>query len=209
MCKKIDLTDKKFERLTVVYRCNYNKRGKSVWHCRCECGNEKDIVSVDLITGGTKSCGCLNSEKKSARITERNKTHGKTYTRLYSIYRSMKYRCYYKGNPSYENYGERGITVCQEWLDDFMNFYNWSMKNGYSDKLTLDRIDVNGNYEPSNCRWAMRKEQQNNMRSNVFLEVNGERHTISEWAENTGLKRSTISSRLRRGKSPEEALKLH
>ena len=121
----------------------------------------------------------------------------------------MKYRCYYQNHPSYKNYGGRGITVCQEWLDDFMNFYNWSMANGYSDELTIDRIDVNGNYEPNNCRWATRKEQQNNMRNNVFLEANGERHTISEWSEITGINRSTISNRLRRGKSIKEAIGLH
>ena len=209
MSKKIDLTGRKFTRLTVINRCDYNRRGKSVWHCKCDCGNEKDVVSVDLINGGTKSCGCLNSEKKSKRITDRNRTHNKTHTRLYSIYRSMKYRCYYKNNPSYNNYGGRGISVCEEWLNDFMAFYNWAMDNGYKDGLTIDRINNNGNYEPSNCRWATRKQQQNNMRSNVFLEVDGEKHTIAEWSEITGLNHSTICGRLRRGKSPKEAIKVY
>ena len=117
-------------------------------------------------------------------------------TRLYSIYKGMKDRCRYKSNDNYNRYGGRGIRVCEEWLSDFMSFYNWALKNGYKDNLTLDRIDSNGNYEPSNCRWQTYKEQANNTRRNHFITFNNETHTLTQWAEKIGMKRSTLSNRI-------------
>lgn len=111
----------------------------------------------------------------------------------------MKTRCYNKNYEHFKHYGERGIKVCEEWLNDFMTFYNWSMSNGYKDNLTIDRIDVNGNYEPSNCRWLTNEEQQNNKRRNIRLTYNGKTQTITQWARELGIKRELIERRHRRG----------
>lgn len=128
-------------------------------------------------------------------------------TRIYSIYKGMKDRCRYKTNDNYMRYGGRGIRVCEEWLSDFMSFYDWAINNGYKDGLTLDRIDSNGNYEPSNCRWLTYKEQANNTKRNNYITFNNETHTLTEWAEKLGLKRSTLTTRIhRQGWSIEKAL---
>ena len=144
----------------------------------------------------------------------KNKTyHGKSNTRLYHIYASMIQRCYNTNCNSYKNYGERGITICQEWLDDFMNFYNWSMDNGYDElagfgKCTIDRIDVNGSYEPNNCRWVDSKTQCRNKRDNVYYFVNGKKYTLAELSEMSGIPLSALNSRIYElGWSVERAIK--
>ena len=203
MSKFIDLTGRRYGRLTVIERaCREDKR-RVYWVCRCDCGNYSFVSGDDLKSGNTKSCGCLNSEKLKAGI---NVKHGMCYTPLNGVWRAMKRRCYYKKDSRYENYGGRGITVCDEWKDDFQAFYNWAMTNGYREGLSIDRIDVNGNYEPVNCRWATDKEQANNTRSNHFLTYNGETHTISEWAEIVGMKRDTLKRRIYSGWTIEKAL---
>lgn len=123
--------------------------------------------------------------------------HGMIHTRLYSIWHCMKVRCYIKSCLSYHNYGGRGITICNEWKNDFMSFYNWAINNGYNDTLTIDRIDVNGNYEPSNCRWANKKEQDNNRRTSCFIEYNGIKKTVQQWAEEKGINNNTLRKRIR------------
>ena len=133
--------------------------------------------------------------------------HGGVGTRLYRIYRNMIERCYYANNDHYARYGGRGISVCDEWQRSFASFRAWAMATGYSDKLTLDRIDYNGNYEPENCRWLSMKEQSNNKRNNRYVEYNGEVHTVSEWADIIGVKYPTLAARLGRlGWSVERAL---
>ena len=133
--------------------------------------------------------------------------HGLSHTRIDNIYKSMISRCYHKENNRYARYGGRGIGVCDEWLRDKTKFFEWAFANGYSDDLTLDRIKVNENYSPNNCRWATQKEQQNNRTNPIHLTVDGVTHTISEWSEITGIKRSTIWSRLNKGYPPELVLK--
>ena len=133
--------------------------------------------------------------------------HGLSHTRIDNIYKSMISRCYHKENNRYARYGGRGIGVCDEWLRDKTKFFKWSFANGYSDDLTLDRIKVNENYSPNNCRWATQKEQQNNRTNTIHLTVDGVTHTISEWSEITGIKRSTIWNRLNKGYPPELVLK--
>ena len=165
MGKFIDLTGKRFGRLTVVERAE-NKNGYTMWKCKCDCGNETVVYGAHLSGGKTKSCGCLCLEKISK--------HSLCDTHLYRIWASMKDRCYNAKAQPYERYGGRGITVCDEWKNDFTTFYNWAMSNGYSDDLTIDRIDVNGNYEPSNCRWVDVITQANNKRNNIKVNLNGE-----------------------------------
>lgn len=134
---------------------------------------------------------------------------GMSNTRIYRCWDRMKHRCYNSKNKDYRHYGGRGIKVCDEWLDDtwgFTNFYYWAMNNGYSDNLTIDRIDVNGNYEPLNCRWATIIEQRNNMRSNVVLTYKGETHNLKQWSKILGLNYRTLCLRYERGWSVDTIL---
>lgn len=159
MKKVIDLTNQKFGRLTVI-NFAYTKSHKTYWNCQCECGKNTIVYSQKLKTGHTKSCGCYKREK----TIKRNYRHGLCKTRLYSIWHDMNTRCYYKNTDFYKYYGGRGIRICDDWKYDFVNFYNWSISNGYKDNLSIDRINVNGNYEPNNCRWATNLEQALNKR---------------------------------------------
>ena len=133
---------------------------------------------------------------------------GKKYKKshLYQTWWNMKTRCYNKKHGNYKNYGVRGITICDEWKNSFDNFSNWAMNNGYRENLTIDRIDSNGNYEPSNCRWVTIQEQENNRTNNHKLSFNGEIHTISEWSRKLHIAHSTLKVRLNRGWSIERAL---
>lgn len=192
MGKFQDLTGMKFGKLTVLKRADKGNMKATRWICECECGNIKIVYGADLKSGHTKSCGCYKAEHFIAATS----THRKRNTRLYNIWSNMKQRCYNEKNERYKDYGGRGITVCKEWLEDFMNFYNWAMANGYRDDLTLDRKDTNGNYEPSNCRWATYKEQANNKRNNVVLSYKGEKKTLGEWAEEIGMEYGALHARI-------------
>lgn len=141
----------------------------------------------NLQSGSVKSCGCLHLEINRTILRTLNITHDKTNTKLYQVWSSMKQRCYHGNNKNYKHYGGRGIIMCDEWLNDFMNFYNWSMDNGYDDTLTIDRIDVNGNYEPSNCRWATMKQQNRNQRRTIYFTYNNETHCLKEWCADKAL----------------------
>lgn len=134
-----------------------------------------------------------------------NYKHGQRHTRLYDIWRSMKSRCTNEGNNRFSLYGGRGISVCKQWMK-FENFYLWAVENGYSNELTIDRKDVNKDYDPSNCRWVSQKVQQNNRSNNRHIEFNGISHTLAEWSDITGIKRATIWMRLSLGWSVEKAL---
>lgn len=201
MSKLIDLSGQRFGRLTVIKKAESSK-GKTKWHCKCDCGRETTVFGCNLKKGVAKSCGCLRNEATSERRT----SHGQRWTRLYNIWEQMKGRCTRPAHPFYRLYGGRGITVCDEWRDSFKVFHDWAMANGYAENLTIDRIDTNGNYCPENCRWADLVTQANNTSRNHLLAYNGEVHTLAEWSKLTGINYMSLKTRIRRGWSIERAL---
>jgi len=198
--RKYDLTGQIFGRLTVL-----GPAPKSKWHCVCECGNKVDILTNHLISSTTTSCGCYARELSAKRHT----VHGLNRTRLGRIWKLMNARCYNPHMENYPEYGGRGITVCDEWRGNhgMENFAKWAFENGYDDELSIDRIDNDKGYEPSNCRWADGITQANNKRNNVLATVDGITHTITEWSRITGVSRQTIAYRLRKGWDDEKAVK--
>lgn len=202
---------KRFEYLEIV--APYNKAQKT-FHCRCDCGFEKDVRATDLDKGAVTSCG----RKECFWHGVNGRTlFGLSKQRLYGIWSGMKDRCYDEKALAYSDYGGRGIMICDEWRDNFIAFYFWAKQNGYQDDLSIDRIDVNGNYEPSNCRWATMKEQAINKRPYSELpkrkqwgeqwEINGETKYINEWCEEYGVSVATVRYRVKKkGMSPYEAL---
>lgn len=153
-----NLTGMRFGKLLVLNKTELRRNGKILWECQCDCGNTCLVRSCHLISGHTKSCGCYSSEK----TTQMNTTHNGTHSRFYSIWSSMKTRCNNPNSKAFDYYGGRGITVCPEWQYSFESFRNWAIMNGYSDKLTLDRINGDKGYAPENCRWATWHQQRMN-----------------------------------------------
>ena len=199
-----DISNQRFGRFTAIEPVGKSKDRKIIWLCECDCGNTKNVPINYLSSGDTQSCGCLNIEL----IVKRSKTHGMSKTRLYKIWCGMKYRCFTETCPEYIHYGGRGITICEEWIEDkigFLNFYNWANLNGYSKDLTIERIKNNGNYCPENCKWTNMLEQTRNRRGNVFY--NGK--CMSEWCEEYNLNYGSVMSRKNNlGWSIEESLEI-
>lgn len=203
MGKFKDITGQHFGRLTAI-----KYMGDRKWLFRCDCGNEKIIRTYAVKSGRTQSCGCYMRE----RINEACTTHNMTGTKLYHIYASMKQRCFNENQAEYHRYGGRGITMCEEWLgkNGFQKFSEWAYSTGYDEnaergECTIDRINNDGNYEPSNCRWITQKEQQNN-KSEPQVVICGESHSMKEWSKITGLSITTIRGRMKEGWKEEEIL---
>lgn len=200
----IDLTGQKIGKWSVI--CKAENNGKKIyWHCRCECGTERDVAAGNLLNRESLSCGCTRNENTSIA----NSTHGLSQTRLYQCYHSMMARCYDIKNQSYIRYGAKGITVCPEWQgkNGFTNFAEWALSHGYADNLTLDRYpNQKGNYEPKNCRWATPKQQANNFSRNVLITKDGETHTMREWCDKLGLNYYMVASRYENGWDEDKLL---
>ncbi len=196
---KEDLTGKRFGRLTVI-KFTPTDNHHTYWKCKCDCGNITTVTRSALKAGDIVSCGCYR--KENARFMFKYK-HGISKTRQYRIWQSMIRRCYDKEHKSYKFYGAKGITVCDEWKNDATAFYNWAMKNGYQDNLTLDRIDGNCNYAPNNCRWITMKEQQRHRSNNVFVILNGVKMTLAQASEVSGIHQGTLRTRYTKGERGE------
>jgi len=192
MSKAIDLSNQQFGKLKVIKRAP-SPDNRARWQCQCECGGTCVVKGTNLRAGQTTSCGC------NRRLAgERARTHNLSHSRIYRTWANMKTRCYNAKSENYPEYGGRGIRVCEEWLE-FEPFNAWAVNNGYAENLSIDRMNVNGNYEPSNCQWITMEEQQGNKTSSHLETFRGETHTIAEWARTLGMNPSTISARLRRG----------
>lgn len=193
-----DLTGQTFDKLTVIERAENNKHGQVMWRCRCSCGNFCTVASNLLIGGNTKSCGCLRHQAY-------HKTHGLSASVIYRKYKDILSRCYNPNRQNYERYGGRGITICEEWKNNFQAFYDYVSKLEHFDEkgYSLDRIDNNGNYEPSNVRWADNKTQCRNKRNNVIVEYQGQKMTLAEASEKSGINVGTLLSRIKRGDTGE------
>jgi hypothetical protein len=174
--------------------------------CRCDCGTERVLRYKSLAYKTSKSCGCYMREFNSKN--RRKFPQDTVKSRIYTIWNGIKCRCYTKSSMSYKRYGAKGITMCNEWRTDFMIFYKWSIKNGYADNLTIDRIDSNGNYEPSNCRWVDRKTQCNNQRNNHYVIYKGERLTLSQVAEKYNINQHRLACRLLAGWDVNDAIEI-
>lgn len=209
MKKKEVLPGERFGRLTIIKEVGTIIRKPRLYErrflCRCDCGNEKEVSLYSLTRGYTRSCGCLASDKLGK--SPGKETEESPRIRLHTIWKCMKDRCSPNNTQYCNSYHDRGIVVCAEWGKDFNAFYNWSISNGYSPLLSIDRIDNNKGYEPNNCRWTTPKLQQNNTRRNVIMTMNGVSHTIAEWSRITGINQFTLYGRKRAGWSDEKALK--
>lgn len=199
--KREDLKGKKFGRVTVLEYVGLDETGKrSLWKCVCDCGKEFVSRKESLTKGRTVSCGCFGKEKR----LEANTKHGMANTKLYKVWTSMLQRCENPNDKAYEHYGGRGIKVYPKW-HEFDGFYG-HMRSGYQEGLSLDRIDVNGNYEPGNVRWATRFEQQNNLRNNVRHMFFGELLTCGEAGRKFNINPNSLRSSIYSGNEPEKAL---
>lgn len=195
MPRRIDLTGKRYGRLTVVEYAGKTNNGKTLWKCNCDCGEIAIIRSDRLKSGETKSCGCERKEKSAERMT----IHGNSCKRLYKIWRGIINRTSNPKTKVYERYGARGILICEEWKKSFETFERWALENGYEDTLTIDRINSNGDYCPENCRWTDWKTQENNRRNVKKFLYNGEVKTIPELAEKADIRTETLRERINNG----------
>lgn len=201
MGKFQDLSGMKFGRLTVVSRDNsyYGRGSHTYWLCKCDCGNTTKVRTDALKSGSVVSCGCYHSEISSDIASKINFKHGLSRSRLFRIWKNIQTRCYNQKCPAFSNYGGRGISMCEEWKNDFLSFFLWSTNNGYEPGLEIDRIDNNGPYAPGNCRWITRKENCRNRRNNYQVEVNGVVYqSAAEAAEKLNIFSSSLNNQIKK-----------
>lgn len=205
MSKFIDLTGQKFGRLTVLKRVNNHKYYKPHWLCKCDCKNEIIVCGNEIKRGRTKSCGCLRKEIIVKRSTKHGHSKREKMSKEYISWHNIKQRCYNPNNESYSNYGERGIIVCNRWLNSFKNFFE---DMGRSPKgYQIDRIKNKKGYCKENCRWITPKQNSRNKRNNCLISFNGKFQCIAAWAEETGIPYYTLYQRIfKYGWSPKKAL---
>lgn len=196
-----DLTGNKYGRLTVIGLSPKVSGRKSYWVCECTCGNKHVVRSDSLKSGNVQSCGCLKKEQDKMNLTKHHR-HLESHTRLHDTWLGIKARVSCSGNPSYPNYGGRGIAMCSEWFNSYGAFRDWALKNGYSPDLTIERVNNDGDYEPNNCTWIKAEEQAINRRSTVWVEWNGETKNVTQWAKKLGIKYGTLIARYNRGDRP-------
>ena len=192
----------RYGKLTIIKEVEPTETRVRRFLCKCDCGNETIVRMCHLRASKhpTVSCGCYGKEQaRTIGIKHGYASDKQKYEKLYRIWCHMKERCYYPNSDHYYLYGGRGITVCDEWKDNYLSFRTWAMNNGYQDELTIDRIDSNGNYEPLNCRWATHMEQQHNLRTNVNITYKNETHCVAEWARISGIREETIRKRYKKG----------
>lgn len=203
-----DLTGQRFGRLTVIKKVEENTGHHIKWLCKCDCGKEVIVFGCNLTKTKvpTRSCGCLHKELFTPT------THGLSGNKLHYIWDSIKARCYNKNSTSYLRYGARGVTICDEWRDNFKAFYDWAIASGYDETAkrgdcTIDRIDVNKNYSPDNCRWVNATKQANNRRTNVIIKYQNQEKTLAEWCKLLNLPYKTIHKKIRyKGMTFEQAI---
>ncbi len=203
-----DLTGRTFGLLRVISMTPRTQK-KTFWLCECECGNVKSIRSDSLTGYKTLSCGCIKKLQDYVNLRMGDRVKSATYesrTRLYRIWQGLNARCYLESNHKYAIYGGRGIAVCREWQrqSGFSSFKNWALANGYNDNLSIDRIDNDGNYEPSNCRWVNNKIQCNNRNSNVKITMNGQTKNMRQWCEELNMDYGHVNRRRQHGMPPEK-----
>lgn len=202
-----DLSGNVYGELTVIKRTeSKDNKNRPYFLCKCNCGKEVSVRSDYLKNGGKTDCGHVNRQRLIESNKIHNSTHGLSGTRLFRIWSNMLFRCSNEKSPNYDNYGGRGIAVCNAWKNSVHEFISWANENGYEETLTLERIDVNGNYEPSNCTWITFKEQGFNKRNNRLVEINGVAKTMPEWAEESGINESTLRYRYTHGWRGEKLL---
>lgn len=192
---RLDLSGQRFGRLTAIEMVGPDRYKQIVWRCLCDCGNEAFVSASRLYRGVVRSCGCLRRD-----TTRINKTiHGHRYERLYGIWKRMNNRCHLESDSAYNNYGGRGISVCDDWRNSYDDFRDWSYENGYADDLSIDRIDNSRGYSPENCRWADSFTQANNTRRSRYITYGGITHSISEWSRLLDVHKATLRYRVDHG----------
>lgn len=201
----MDIIGKKFGQLKVLEKTEIraNNNGEYKYKCECTCGKITFVRKSNLKSGNSKTCGYCNRSVRHSPLSNGLRSKNK---RLYSIYQNMKQRCYDENSITYKNYGKRGIKICDEWLNDYSKFYNWSIENNYQNNLSIDRINNDGDYCPQNCRWATKEEQQNNTRNNRKIKYNNEIKTLAQWAKILNMSQQKLRYRLNNW-SIEEAFK--